>query len=214
MSFSTRACGDIHQDGESYRKGRCLEGDLELRYLRCLQDISTAVSSTYCNISIWSSEKSTGLQIWIWDSSRYTKNLNYDKGWSCFRTEREEKGNNESKITRGKENLSSRRGDKRAQQHTMKNISSRSSRRRRALRGKEKRAAIETEIQRGYFQRKRVSRGNTNWFKWCRKVKEDKNFKVSIRFSNLEVSFGGMEEEMKNEWEVRLWHHIQLFHGK
>ena len=38
--------------------------------------------------------------------------------------QREEKGNNESKITRGKENLSSRRGDKRAQQHTMKNISS------------------------------------------------------------------------------------------
>ena len=25
----------------------------------------------------------------------------------------------------------------------------------------------------------------------------------------MEVSFGGMEEEMKNEWEVRLWHHVQ-----
>lgn len=38
--------------------------------------------------------------------------------------QREKKGNLESEITRGKENFSSRRGDKRAQQHSQKNISS------------------------------------------------------------------------------------------
>ena len=63
--------------------------------------------------------------------------------------------------------------------------------------------------ERVFSKEKSVSRGNTNWFKWYLLIKQDKNFKVSITFSNLEVSFGGMEEEMKNEWEVGLWHHVQ-----
>lgn len=57
--------------------------------------------------------------------------------------DRRMRGNNERKITKGKENLSSRRGDRRAHQHTMKNISSRSSSRRQTLREKEKGAATE-----------------------------------------------------------------------